>query len=64
MDASVRMTLIALGCTAGLCEKGIIFSLEYLQAWASGTIDASKPKWIDQIKTEDGQRFMSYRLPA
>jgi len=27
-------------------------------------IGAGKPKWIDKIDTEDGQRFMSYRLPT
>ncbi|MGF6780985.1 hypothetical protein P3T21_006221 [Paraburkholderia sp. GAS334] len=31
MDASVRMTHMGPGCTAGLCEKGVTFSLDYLQ---------------------------------
>ncbi|MFM0221933.1 TetR/AcrR family transcriptional regulator [Paraburkholderia dipogonis] len=61
MDASVRMTLIGLGCTAELCEKGVTFSLDCLQAWASGTGGISKPKWIDKIDTEDGRVFMSYQ---
>jgi hypothetical protein len=64
MDDSVRMTLAGLGFATALGERGVTFSLDYLQAWASGTIGASKPKWIDKIDTEDGQRFMSYRLPA
>ena len=64
MDDSVRMTLAGLGCATALGEQGVAFSLDYLQAWASGTTGAGKPKWIDKIDTEDGQRFMSYRLPA
>lgn len=64
MDASVRMTLAGLGCTTALCETGVAFSLDYLQAWASSTTGASRAKWIDKINTEDGQRFMSYRLRA
>jgi AcrR family transcriptional regulator len=64
MDASVRMSLVGLGCTTALCERGVTFSLDYLQAWASGMNGAGKPKWIDKIDTEDGQRFMSYQLTA
>jgi AcrR family transcriptional regulator len=64
MDDSVRMTLAGLGCTTALCEKGVTFSLDYLQTWASGMIGAGKSKWIGKIDTEDGQRFMSYHLPT
>jgi AcrR family transcriptional regulator len=63
MDASVRMTLAGLGCTPALCEKGVRFSLECLQTWASAASGASWPKWMDKIDTEDGQRFMAYQLP-
>lgn len=64
MDASVRMTLAALGCTSAVCEKGVTFSLEYLQTWASGIKSAGKPKWTDKIDTDDGQRFLSYQQLA
>jgi AcrR family transcriptional regulator len=63
MDASVRLTLTGLGCAAGLRESAVAFSLDYLQEWAAGTTAAHKPKWIWKISTEDGQRFLSYRLP-
>jgi AcrR family transcriptional regulator len=62
MDAQVRMALTCVGCNRETCEQGVTFSLDYLQAWASGRIGAGKPKWIDKIDTEDGQRFMSYQL--
>jgi hypothetical protein len=62
MDASVRMTLAGLGCDTALCEKGVAFSLEYLQTWASGMSGVGKPKWMGKMDTEDGHRFMTYRL--
>jgi AcrR family transcriptional regulator len=62
MDASVRMTLAGLGCDTALCEKGVAFSLDYLQTWASGMSGVGKPKWMGKLETEDGQRFMLYRL--
>jgi len=62
MDAQVRMALTCVGCNRETCEQGVTFSLDYLQAWASGRIGAGKPKWIDKIDTKDGQRFMSYQL--
>ena len=64
MDDRVRMTLAGLGCATALCEKGVAFSLDYLQGWASGMTGAGKPKWLDKIDTEDGQRFMLYQLPT
>ena len=63
MDASVRMAFACLGCSVGLRERAVTFSLDYLQAWAVGTSGTQKPKWIDKINTEDGQRFLSYQLP-
>jgi hypothetical protein len=42
MDASVRMALIGLGCKAELCDRGVTFSLDYVQTWASGTIGTSR----------------------
>ncbi|AUT63150.1 TetR/AcrR family transcriptional regulator [Paraburkholderia terrae] len=64
MDASVRMAFAGLGCSVGLSEKAVAFSLDYLQAWAAGTTGTHKPKWIEKINTEDGQRFLSYQLSA
>lgn len=63
LDASGRMALDGLGCSVGLRERSVTFSLDYLQAWAAGTTGTRKPKWSDKIDTEDGQRFLSYQLP-
>jgi hypothetical protein len=40
-------------------ERAVAFRLDYLQAWVSGQIGASRPKWPDKIDTEEGRRFMS-----
>jgi hypothetical protein len=61
MDASLRMALTGLDCPARLCEQAVTFSLTYLQTWAAGTTDIPRPKWIDKIDSEDGQRFPSYQ---
>ena len=63
MDASVRMALAGLGCSVEFRERAVTFSLDYLQAWAKDTSGTRKPRWIDKINTEDGQRFLSYQLP-
>ena len=63
MDASVRMAFAGLGCSVEVRERAVTFSLDYLQAWAKDTSGTRKPRWIDKINTEDGQRFLSYQLP-
>lgn len=63
MDASVRMALTGLGCSVVLTERAVAFSLDYLEAWATGKTGTHKPKWIEKINTEDGQRFLSHQLP-
>ncbi|WP_213956138.1 MULTISPECIES: TetR/AcrR family transcriptional regulator [unclassified Variovorax] len=35
MDGSVRMALAALGCSSRHCERGVKFSRDYLEGWAS-----------------------------
>ena len=63
MDACVRMALIGVGCPVKLSDSAVTFSLDYLQAWSADTGGKHKPKWIERIITEDGQRFLSYPLP-
>ncbi|KXU82406.1 transcriptional regulator [Paraburkholderia monticola] len=61
MDASLHMALTGLDCSARLCEQAVMFSLSYLQTWAAGTTAIPRPKWIDKIDSEEGQRFLSYQ---
>jgi AcrR family transcriptional regulator len=60
MDASVRMALAGLGCAADVIERGVSFSLTYLQSWASGELSASKPLWALNMNSKDGRLFLSY----
>ncbi len=60
MDASVRMALASLGCSPDVCERGVTFSLTYLQSWASGELSASRPLWALNMNSKDGRIFLSY----
>jgi AcrR family transcriptional regulator len=60
MDASVRMALASLGCSPEICERGVTFSLTYLQSWASGELSASRPLWALNMNSKDGRLFLSY----
>lgn len=45
MDEAVRMALRSLGCSAVECEEGMAFARDYLKAWASGEVTATRPAW-------------------
>jgi AcrR family transcriptional regulator len=60
MNAYTRMALASLGCTRKLCDEGVAFSLTYLQDWASGHLDVSKPLWALNMNSKEGQQFLDY----
>ncbi|NIE66050.1 TetR/AcrR family transcriptional regulator [Burkholderia sp. Ax-1719] len=62
MNAYTRMALASLGCTPRLCDEGVVFSLSYLQDWASGRLDISKPLWALNMNSKDGQLFLGYAV--
>jgi AcrR family transcriptional regulator len=60
MNASTRMALASLGCKRDLCDQGVTFSLSYLQAWASGKLNVSKPLWALNMNSKEGRQFLAY----
>lgn len=60
MNACTRMALASLGCTRKLSDDGVGFSLTYLQDWASGRLDVSKPLWALNMNSKEGQLFLDY----
>lgn len=60
MNACTRMALASLGCTHKLCNDGVAFSLSYLQDWAAGRLDISKPLWALNMNSKEGQLFLDY----
>lgn len=60
MNAYTRMALASLGCTYKLCNDGVAFSLSYLQDWAAGRLDISKPLWALNMNSKEGQLFLDY----
>ena len=62
MNAYTRMALASLGCQPALCEEGAGFSLSYLQAWASGALNVSKPLWALNMNSKEGRRFLEYQV--
>lgn len=63
MNAYTRMALASLGCTHRLSDEGVGFSLSYLQDWASGGLDVSKPAWAFNMNSKEGRLFLDYAVP-
>jgi AcrR family transcriptional regulator len=60
MDAYTRMALASLGCEPRRCDESVAFSLSYLQAWASGQLNASKPLWALNMNSKEGRQFLGH----
>ena len=60
MDASVHMALSSLGCDRDTAERGVAFSLAYLQSWARGELPVGKPFWALNMSSKDGRLFLAH----
>ncbi|WP_079228518.1 TetR/AcrR family transcriptional regulator [Pseudomonas putida] len=64
MDACVHMALISLGVDPATCQRGVDFSLNYLQDWGSGALELPRPVWALNLNSREGREFLAYRRPA
>ncbi len=62
MNACTSMALASLGCERKLRDKAVVFSLTWLQAWASGQLNVGKPSWALNMNSQEGRAFLAYAV--
>jgi AcrR family transcriptional regulator len=62
MDIYTRLAMTVLGCHRSIVEQAVVFSLDYLQRWASGDLGIVKPIWAFNLNSKEGQAFLAHRV--
>ncbi|MHC6225554.1 TetR/AcrR family transcriptional regulator [Pseudomonas sp. X10] len=64
MDACVHMAMTSVGLDHATCQRGVDFSLTYLQEWGSGALELPRPVWALNLNSREGREFLAYRRGA
>lgn len=61
MDACVHMAMASVGADPETCQRGVDFSLCYLQNWGAGALNLPRPVWALNLNSHQGREFLAYR---
>ena len=64
MDIYTRLAMTVLGCDTSIIEQSVVFSLDYLQRWASGELGIAKPVWAFNLNSKEGRSFLEHRVAS